>query len=67
MSSGMQRSLGGRSIALSPNIVTQKIPRLVPILFVLFRLSLEKNSKSTVMYGYGTAMDNSRTIWILMQ
>ena len=70
MSSGMQRSLGGRNTALTPISVTHMIPYFVIILSIICHISLERSSISTVTYGYKceprlhiTAMDNSQTIW----
>ena len=71
MSSGMQRSLGGRNIALSPILMIYMILDSVITLSILCHLSLKQGSKGRAMYGYkckvrvhGTAVDNSRIIWI---
>ena len=49
MSSGMQRSLGGRNIAFSSILMIYMILKLSIILSILFRILLEKSSKGRAM------------------
>ena len=52
MSFGMQRSLDGRNIALSPISMMYMIHDLVMTLSILCHISLEKSSQGRAMYGY---------------